>query len=237
MSRGLSSPLKTALASREIYVALAGEFMFQGGAVRIWTGPADITWNSTTFNGAGDLVGVEPVEETTAIVANGMTFTLSGIPSTLVYKALADKYRHRPCKLWLWLTDSTFTTVQYSVLIFAGRMDTMAISRGPENSTISLTAENRLIDLKRARSARWTDTEHKRRYPTDRFFEYTANIAERVLNWGGQVASGSKSGGGTSIDSGVGIGGRFGGFLGNVPVIPQIPTPNGPEGISPDRPS
>lgn len=188
MSRGLSGATKTAAIQPQVSLALAAEFEFQSGPLRIWTGNGSISYGGKTFEGGGDMVAVEPVVESTALAANGLAFSLNGVPSSLVSRALADKYRGRPCRLWLWFMDSTHATVQHQVQIFAGRMDTMPISRGPQNATISLTAENRLIDLKRARTSRWTDAEQKRRLSTDRFFEYTANIAERVLNWGGQMA-------------------------------------------------
>lgn len=182
MSRDLPAPLASAVVARVVPVALLAEFAFASETLRMWTGMTDTNWDGHTWTGAGDLGGITPVDETTEIGAAGLTFTLSGIPSDLVTLALTDHYRGRHCKLWLACLDGG--AVEAAVRIFGGRMDVMSIEDGGETSTISIQAENRLVDLFRARDVRYTDATQKRLFPGDLGCEYVAALAEKPLPWG-----------------------------------------------------
>ncbi len=183
MARDLPLALASAVVARVVRVALLAEFAFASETLRMWTGQADTNWAGHTWTGAGDLGGITPVDETTEIGAAGLTFTLSGIPSNLVTLALQDHYRGRQCKLWLaCLTEAG--AVEAAVRIFGGRMDVMSIEDAGETSTISIQAESRLVDLMRARDARYTDATQKRLFAGDLGCEYVAALAEKPLPWG-----------------------------------------------------
>lgn len=190
MARELPSALASAVVARVVRVALLAQFDFASETLRMWTGQADTNWDGHTWTGAGDLGGITPVDETTEIGASGLTFTLSGIPSNLVTLALEDHYRGRQCRLWLaCLTEAG--AVEAAVRIFGGRMDVMSIEDSGETSTIAIQAESRLVDLMRARDARYTDATQKRLFPGDLGCEYVAALAEKPLPWGNAALAGS----------------------------------------------
>lgn len=183
MARGLPASVAAAITQGVVKVAFFAEFQFASGTVRMWTGFGDKNWNAQVWTGAGDFGGISPVDETTEFGASGLTFTLSGVPSTAVALALADNYRGRPCKLWLAILDEADAVVD-AYQIFAGRMDVMTIDDSGDVSRISIQVESRLIDLGRARTRRYTDAEQQLLYPGDRGCEYVAKLAEKPLNWG-----------------------------------------------------
>ena len=184
MARDLPAAVATAIAAGVVPIAFFAEFQFAGGTVRMWTGYASISWNSQTWLAAGDFGGLSPVDETTEVGAAGLTFTLSGIPSSLLSVALADHYRGRACKLWMAIMNTGATAVVDAYPVFGGRMDVMNIEDAGETSKITIQAESRLIDLTRARTVRYTNEEQQRLFPGDLGLEYVAKLAEKPLYWG-----------------------------------------------------
>jgi hypothetical protein len=184
MSRELPSSMTTAVTAPLMRVAAFAEFEFASGTLRMWSGYADIVWNSVTWTGGGDMVGISEIDETTEIGAAGMTFELNGADTALVALALTDAYQGRPCRLWIAEMAADFASVTSAYQLFGGRMDVMRPLVGPEETSISLAAESRLIDLLRPRTLRYTNAEQQRLYPGDRALEYVAKIAEKPLYWG-----------------------------------------------------
>ncbi|MBM3855051.1 MAG: hypothetical protein FJ399_18165 [Verrucomicrobia bacterium] len=199
MARDLPSAVASAIAGVVVKYAFFAEFAFASGTVRLWSGTGDKSWAGNTWTGAGDFGSITPVDETTEVTAAGLTFTLSGIPPSTLALALGDNYRGKPCKLWLAVLDAADAVLD-AYQLFAGRMDVMSIEDGAETGAIRLAAENRLIDLARARALRYTDAEQRRLFPGDLGLEYIANLAEKPLNWGipgGGIPPGYGGGGGT----------------------------------------
>jgi len=183
MAREMPAAVSTAIQGAVVHLALFGEFQFASGTVRMWTGAGDKSWSGQTWTGGGNLVGISPIDETTEVSAAGLNFTLNGVPSSLVGTALADAYRGRPCKLWLAILDAAEAVVDV-VQVFAGRMDVMTIADAGETATITLQAENRLVDLRRPRSSRYTNEEQQRLFAGDVGLEFVAKLAEKPLYWG-----------------------------------------------------
>jgi hypothetical protein len=66
-------------------------------------------------------------------------------------------------------------------------MDQMNIDDGPDSSTIELKVENRLVDLERARVARFTSGYQKSVYPNDKGLDFVESLQDRELFWGRNV--------------------------------------------------
>ena len=58
-------------------------------------------------------------------------------------------------------------------------MDTMTIAESGEYSTISISAENKLIALERSKVRRYTAEDQKIDHPTDKGFEFVTAIVEK----------------------------------------------------------
>jgi hypothetical protein len=60
----------------------------------------------------------------------------------------------------------------------------MNISEGADTSTIELTVENKLIDLERARVARFTSAYQKSVYSGDRGLDFVESLQDKEISWG-----------------------------------------------------
>lgn len=207
MSRALTSGMVTAVTSAVVRPILLAEFDFDGGTVYMWTGYGTLSWGGHSFLGAGNLCGVAPIAEVVDTSAKGTSFTLNGIPSSLLATALTENYQGRAAKLWLGALDSSNAIIADPYLIFGGRMDTMTIDDGGETGSISLTAENRLIDLNRSRERRYTDQDQRIDYPSDLGLQYVVGLQDKQIVWG--AGTNSASGAGDAVAPNPGAGGEL----------------------------
>lgn len=161
---------------------IAIDLAFDSGAVRLWNGYGDLTINSATYTGAGTLLQISEVEETGEVAAKGITMTLTGIESSIISVALAENYQNRSAKIYIGTLAENNAVSTYQ--LFGGRLDVMTIEESGETATIAVTAENRLIDLERPRSRRFTSEDQKSLYPNDLGLDYVNDLQDKTLDWG-----------------------------------------------------
>jgi len=65
----------------------------------------------------------------------------------------------------------------------------MNISDGPESATIEMRVENKLIDLERARVARYTSGYQKSVYPGDLGLDFVESLQDKDIVWGRKSGS------------------------------------------------
>ena len=184
MTRGMTPAYQAALAEQVIRPALFVEGEFPSGTLRLWTGLGDVDWNGSTWTGAGNLLGISPLEETADVVATGMQITLSGVPTSLVSLAISDAQQGQPVRLWLALLDDTGAIIADPVQAFTGRLDVPTLEDGAETCTITISYESRLIDLNRTREWRYTDQSQRQLYPGDRGFSFVTSLQDKPIRWG-----------------------------------------------------
>jgi hypothetical protein len=184
MARDLTAGMVTEVASTTVRPIVLVKLEFDSGAVRVWNGIGDLSWNAQTWTGVGDLGGVSPVEEAGDLKASGVRFQLSGIPAALISTALSEDYQDRPARMWLGMLDENLNIVADPYPIFRGRMDVMDIQEGGETATIGVTAENVLASLERARETRYTAEDQKLEFPGDKGLDFVPSLQEAVITWG-----------------------------------------------------
>ena len=205
MSRDLATDIIDALDDDVIYPFFAIELLFDGdNTLRLWTGLGTLTHNSQDWVGTGTLLNISTVEEASEIAVKGATVTLSGIPSSVISLALSQPYQGRVCNLYFGMftvnkllqqsddyillqtgAKVLLQTDQTSISnIFSGYMDQMNILETPSTSTIELVVENRLIDLQRARIARFTSEYQKSLYPSDLGLDFVEDLQDKDISWG-----------------------------------------------------
>ena len=198
MARDLTTATKNAAIAAEVQAVMLFYADYSSGAVRLWNCYGDLSWNSQTWSGIGDFGGVDVIEESSEIRANGAVFILNGIPSASVSLALTDNYQGRTCSLWLgFLNTSTGALIADPYQLFSGRMDVMTINDGADTATITLQAENLLVDLNRPRERRYTHEDQLIDYAGDLGLEYVAGLQEKPIHWG-PAAPAAASGTGSS---------------------------------------
>jgi len=182
-SRDLTTIVENALDDDVIEPFFAIELLFDGNEIlRLWTGIGEATIDGNTYTGTGNLLNVSAIEETTEIAVRGATLTLSGVPSEVVSLALSEPYQGRVCNIYFGIVSGN--TYSNLTEIFSGYMDEMNIDEGPDTATVELKVENKLIDLERARVARYTSQYQKSLYPDDKGFDFVESIQLKKTLWG-----------------------------------------------------
>lgn len=185
MSRDLTAGMVSAVTDSVTRPVLLAKIETSGGPVLAWSGVGDLTYNSDTYLGVGNLGGVSTVEETEEVKALGMTFQLSGIPAGLIATALGDIQQGRKACLYFGLLNiSTGALIADPYLLFSGLTDSVFIDEQAETSTINITCENRLVDLLRPRERRYTPEDQKIVYPTDLGFDFVAGLQDAQAPFG-----------------------------------------------------
>jgi hypothetical protein len=180
MSRDLTSTVLNALDDAVVYPFFAVDIDFVSGPLYVWSGNGDLVVGGKTYLGAGQLMAVSTVEETTEIEAKGATITMSGIPSSFLALALTQQYQGRECRIYFGMSNNPSDYVE----IFSGELDQMNISEEANTCTIAVTVENVLIKLGRPVVRRFTNEEQKSRFPNDKGLEYVASLQDKEIFWG-----------------------------------------------------
>ena len=206
MSRDLDPSTIKAISQDVVRPFFAVELKFDGDeTLRMWTGQGTLVLDDgTQWIGAGNLLDISSIEETAEMAVKGATITLSGVPSEVLSLALSEPYQGRVCNIYfgtfssgsllketgnyILLQDGSRINVETGEKgfnqLFSGYMDQMNIDDGPETATIELKVENRLIDLERARVARYTKYYQKSVYPDDDGLNFVEDLQTRKVPWG-----------------------------------------------------
>ena len=179
MSRDLTTTTLDAIDDSVVYPFFAVELLFDNDAIRMWTGQGTLDIGGNDYIGVGNLLDISAIEETAELAVRGATITLSGVPSDLLSLALSEPYQGRVCNIYFGVVGELAANQ-----IFSGYMDQMNISDGGETSTIELMIENRLIDLERARVARFTSGYQKSLYPDDLGLDFIEDLQDKDIVWG-----------------------------------------------------
>ena len=183
MSRDLTPTTITGINQPLVEPFFAVEMLFDGNnALRLWTGVGEKIVGGDTYIGSGNLLSVSDIEETSEMSVRGATLSLSGIPSEVISLALTEPYQGRVCNIYFGLdSEGVFNE------IFSGYMDQMNIEESADTATIEVTVENKLVDLERARVARYTSGYQKSIYPNDLGLDFVESLQDKQLPWGRNI--------------------------------------------------
>ena len=204
-TRDISQSTIDSLDDDVLYPFFAVELLFDGDqTLRLWTGYGTLVYQGQEWYGTGSFLQIDSVEETTEIAAKGASITLSGIPQEVLSLALSEPYQGRKANIYfgnfskgLILLESSdyilFEDGSKVILesgstnlsqIFSGYMDQMNIEETADTCTVELTLENKLIDLERARVARFTSAYQKSLYPGDLGLDFVESLQDKEIVWG-----------------------------------------------------
>ena len=188
--RTLTASIDTELGQSTTAPRWLVKMEFDSGDVRLWNGLGDLTAFGEVYTGAGRLVSIEPIQETQETVASGVRMSLSIQPTSdqpdavdaILNIALGEEYQGRPVTIWQAQIDHTDGTLISDPFIrFKGKMDVMEDSELPGSAVITITAENRLIDLERSRRRTYTPEDQKASSAGDTFFDEVAALQNREI--------------------------------------------------------
>lgn len=180
--RDIESTLVTVLEGKTCDVALLAQMNFDSGTLYMWTGLGNLTWDSKTFIGGGNLIAVSGTEETQALQAKGLELTLSGIPEEQIALALTEKTRYRPFKMWL-ASVFEYTVIGTPYRIFTGMMDVLAMNDKGTTAALTLSVENSLIIGQRDKRRRYTIEDQRKYYPNDTGLKNIPALQDKEVVW------------------------------------------------------
>lgn len=184
MSRGLDAANETAVEQNVIAPILFADLDFASGHVRVHSGVGTITWGGFDWFGLGAFGNVTGLEENAELSRKTVTYTLSGVPNTLIGTVLGEDYQGRSAKVYLGLFDTT--TYQLAAdphLMDAGLMDVSNIEEG-QTCTVSITAESRIASWSRPVERRYTDAEQQGKFTGDKGLEFMSQASQKEIVWG-----------------------------------------------------
>lgn len=185
MSRGLSANMVTEVTADALLPIIFVKVELDSGDILFWNGFGEIVYNSDTYLGAGNFLGVSPITESEDVVANGVTVSLNGLNSSVVSAALTEEYQGRPITIFFGaLNQADLTLISTPVVLFKGLLDVMQIDDQAETATISVKCESELISLKRPKIRRYTAKDQQLDYPSDLFFDQVPSLQDAEVTWG-----------------------------------------------------
>ena len=196
--QGIDSSIVNALSEENVSPFIAVKGFFDSGNVLVWSGIDDITIDSETYTGAGTLLAVSGFEESKEMRTNGVTVALSGMDETVLTYALSENFQNRKLIVHFGFLDGGTNEVKGVMNAFTGRMTSMNISDDTTGSTVTINAENRLIDLEKASMLRYNKESQKfvAGGTTDTAFNRVQKLADQEILWGRTSSTSGGVGGG-----------------------------------------
>lgn len=183
MARDLTSGFIDEIDASKLHAEIFVKMFFDSGTTFAWTGYGDKIWNGETYSGLGDLVSFGRIEESSIVKASGTVMILSGVKSSLISIALQEDYQGRRAEIYFAVLDPSENIIADPYQIFAGKMDVMEIEDNGQEATISVSVENDLIDLFKARLRNYTPEDQKAHFPDDLGLDFIPFIQDAEVIW------------------------------------------------------
>lgn len=182
------------LADRQIAASLLCFMDFRVTPRRWWMGFGTLEAGGHSWQGMGELIQIEGLEQPIGTVAPKTTFQLSGIDATVVSLArnASDRVKDRRCTVYLQFFDITpndasvapWTLLDAPFAIWSGKMDQMTYSaQGPAQRSVTLTAESLWTNRHRPVFGLWSDRDQNARFPGDRGLEQVPSLVKKQVRW------------------------------------------------------
>lgn len=146
------------------------------------TSNLNLVVGSATYLGVGGLGSIAALAETPAEV-RGLTFQISGVPSDRISLALSEPVQGKPVRIKTAILDPSTYSVLDTRLRWAGLLDVMTVNESGGMATINVSAEHAGMDLSRASTSLYSDTEQQRLNPGDLFLQFMADQVSQRIVW------------------------------------------------------
>ncbi len=183
MARDLTADFIEEISANQLRAAILTVIYFDSGTTYNWTGVGNIIYDGQLYVGVGDSVSFGRMEESQVVKATGTVMVLSGVKSSLISIALQEQYQGRRAEIFFAVLDEQFNIIDTPYQIFAGAMDVMEIEDDGQKAQISMTVENDLIDLFKARVRNYTSEDQKAFFPNDRGLDFIPFIQDQEIIW------------------------------------------------------
>ena len=138
--------------------------------------------DGNTYLGTKRLGKIEPLQDSPS-EAKGLRFEMSGVPASQIALARTERVQGKAVRIKVAIFDPATYQVLDQRLRWAGILDVMAISDGPDTSVIRVSAEHCGIDLLRPGGSIYSDAEQRRLYPGDPSLQFMADQVDQRVVW------------------------------------------------------
>lgn len=182
MSRGRTSPQKTADVASHAGRAIMLEMLFDSGALRLAIAQVNLTEGANTYVATGGAFAMSNLREA-ADGFEGFEVSLDGLDSAIEAVMASEPYRGRIIRVLEQRFDANDVKVGSPSVEAIGRMRAMGLSENVASgkTRVSLQAEHFDAEFDQPMLIRFTDADQQRRYAGDLGGEYLASLQDRVV--------------------------------------------------------
>lgn len=189
--QGVDTSINNRLGADQQTIFFAVKAEFDTDDILVWSGTDELIIGSDTYQGAGSLLEIGGVEDTTELKSSGLTVSISGMDTTVLDYALSENYQNRVITLLMGFLMGGSNESAGTLTLFKGRMTNLSITDSPDGALIQVNAENRLIDLKRPSNLRYTKNSQRYVDANDTGFNRVNKIQDMEIVWGREGNTGS----------------------------------------------
>lgn len=191
--RGIDSSITDRFDDEHVFMFFAVKAEFDTADIQVHTSGGELTIDGGTYEGAGTLLNIGQIEDDADLSSSGVTVVLSGMTPDVLNYALTEHYQNRPITIYQGFLDAGGSNVAGKMIIFKGRMQNIRLSDDPDGTaSVVVTAENRLIDLKRPSNLRYTKESQQFVSSGDTGFNRVQSLVDKKIVWGQKEYNGIK---------------------------------------------
>lgn len=186
MARGLSSSVKTELATGSIDPVLLIEIGFST-PIYLTNASFDISSNisgtSRTYLSNGHLRSITGVNETNRPTKNTLSISLSGVDQTYISVALNENIINDNVFVYRGFLDSSNALISDPFLLFYGTIDEYKISDNTTTANLIISITSHWGNFSKTSGRTTTDNSQQRFFSSDKGMEFAA-LTVRDIKWG-----------------------------------------------------
>ena len=183
--QGIDTAVLQRFDDDHVFVFFAVKAEFDTSTIAVHTSSGELSIGGTTYEGAGTLLNIESSTDDSDLKSDGITVSLNGMTPEVLTYALTENYQNRPITVLQGFLDASGSRVTGTMVLFKGRMQNISLSDDPEgNAAVVVSAENRLIDLRRPSNLRYTKESQETVSSGDTGFNRVQSMVEKKIVWG-----------------------------------------------------
>lgn len=154
------------------------ELRFTGGTLYYTDRPHDVVYGGNTYGAAGNVLGIDDIEESMEPKAAEYQLSLSGVNTANIAAALSAFSLNRVGIIYRALFNASNQTIDNPFVIARGVLDAYALSENEEQgeSAFDVKLVNHWADFDRVAGRITNDKRQQVFYPGDRGFEFAGDL-------------------------------------------------------------
>lgn len=173
----------TALAEAHVTWFALLQLDLDSGTQYLASTPFDVPYGGNTYVGAQGIGTIDPVTET-ADGAQGLAFTLSGVPVWAIASVLTEPLQGRAVTLRVAVVTGAGAIVD--PVVWQGALDVPVIEDDGATATVRITAEHALLGWQTPSGRLFSNEQQQLDYSGDKFFEFASDLADATIVWPGK---------------------------------------------------